>query len=91
MVSEVDFVGKVGLELELKELTVWAKSHKRVESLIRGGVRRLKPQPGLVGGREFCLRMWVVQEAVLFHCCRRTCLCTPTGCTQPISILSEAL
>ena len=47
LVSEVDFLGKVGLVLELKELRI--KSCERVESLIGGGVMRLKTQAGLAG------------------------------------------
>lgn len=36
--------------MELKVLRIWIKSHERAESLIRGGIMRLKPQPGLAHG-----------------------------------------
>lgn len=41
LLSNVDFVEKVGLELDLEESRIWIKSHKREESLSRGRVMRL--------------------------------------------------
>lgn len=41
LVSNVDFVEKVGLELDLGETRIWIKSHKREECLSRGRVMRL--------------------------------------------------
>lgn len=41
LVSNVDFVEKVGLELDLEEPRIWIKSYRREESLSRGRVMRL--------------------------------------------------